>query len=70
MICAEFQHQKMDSVCCLKELFLNDLLLVSYGIAYSILTMVAWLREINILYFLGFSYVTLEQVHFQHVLRF
>ena len=68
VIYTEFQHQKMVFVCCLKAFFFNELLLVSYGIVYCILAMVAWLREINILYFLGSSYITLEKVLFQHVL--
>ena len=32
--------------------------------------MVPWLKQINILYFLGFSYVTIEQVLFQHTLLY
>ena len=55
VIYSEFQHQEIDFVCRLKGFFFNDLPLVSYGIAYCSLAMVAWLREINILYFLDFS---------------
>ena len=61
---------RMDFVCRLKAFFFNDLPLVSYGIVYCILAMMAWLKEKNILYFLGFSYVTIEQVLFQHVLLY
>ena len=28
--------------------------------------MVTWLKEMDILYFLGFSYITIEQILFQH----
>ena len=38
------------------------------SIVYCILGKVAWLKEMNILYFLGFSYVTIEQVLFQRAL--
>ena len=61
---------RMDFVCRLKAFFFNDLPLVSYNIVYCILAMVAWLKETNILYFLGFSYVTIEQVLFQHALLY
>ena len=59
---------RMDFVCCLKAFFFNDLPLFSYDIVYYILAMVAWLKKMNILYFLGFSYLTIDQVLFQHAL--
>ena len=58
----------MDFECHLKAFFFSDLPLVGYGIVYCILGMVAWLKEMNMLYFLGFSYVTIEQVLVQHAL--
>ena len=66
MIYSELQHQEIDFVRRLKGFFFNDLPLASYDIACCILAMVTWLREVNILYFLGF-HVTLEQVLFKHV---
>ena len=59
---------RMDFVWSRKAFFFNDLPLVSYGIVYYILAMVAWLKKMNILYFLGFSYLTIDQVLFQHAL--
>ena len=61
---------RMDFVCRLKAFFFNDLPLVSYGIIYCILAMVTWLKEMGILYYLGFSYATIEQILFQHVLLY
>ena len=60
----------MNFVCRLKAFFFNDLPLVSYGIVCCILAMVTWLKEMGILYFLGFSYVTIEQILFQHALLY
>ena len=39
-------------------------------LAIKILTVVIWLREINTQYFLGFWYVTLEEVFFQPALLY
>ena len=60
----------MNFACRLKAFFFNDLPLVSYGIVYCILAMMVWLKEKNILYILGFSYATIEQVLFQHALLY
>ena len=61
---------RMGFVCRLKAFCFNDLPLVSYGIVCCILAMVAWLREMNILQFLGFPYVTIEQVLLRHALLY
>ena len=60
----------MNLICRHKAFFFKDSPVVTYGIVFCILTMVTWLRKINILYFAGFSYVTPEQVLFQQVLHF
>ena len=61
---------RTDFLCLLKVLFFNNLPLLCYGIVYCILGMVAWLKEINMLCFLGFSYTIIEQILFQHTLLY